>query len=328
MKRSVISFSLFLVLLLSMSACSINPATGRQYTQNISKAEVLFNVAAPMDSKMQSRLFLEVLDELSGLGLNPTRYQMQSSDGLTYSIRMSYPMGFVIKYRYVQEDTPPLIEYDSQKQQVRYRQAYINGPLVIKDEIAAWQNTPFSGATGILQGYIFNNETSEPLSNVMVTINGMRTFSNADGSYSITDIPVGEHLLTAVHVDGLFQPFQQRAIIASNAVTPANFGMMPNRLVNITFIVTPPAENLMGAPIRMFGSFLSLGNSFTDKRGGITTEVNNGKNLVIRDDGSYAVTLSLPAGHLLEYKYSLGDGFWNAERDESNRLHIDRKSVV
>ena len=273
---------------------------------------------------MHDGLFLEVLDEISGLGLNPTRYPMQSTDGLTYSLRMSYPTGFVMKYRYVQESTPPLIEYDTQKQQVRYRQAYISGPLAINDQVAGWLTAPFSGSTGILQGFIFNSETSEPLSNVMVTCNGMRAFSGADGSYSIDNIPVGEYLLTAVHVDGLFQPFQQKAIIAANAITPANFGMKPNRLVNITFIVTPPAENLVGAPIRQFGSFLSLGNSFADKRGGITTEITYAKNLIVRDDGSYAVTLSLPAGHPLEYKYSLGDGFWNAERDKTKALYIRR----
>lgn len=324
MKRFNNSFILFLVLLLFTSACSINSMAAIQYTQNISKAEVLFNVSFAAGSEMQGGLFLEVLDEISGLGLNPIRYPMQSTDGLAYSLRMTYPMGFVMKYRYVQEGTPPLIEYDSQNQQVRYRQAYINGPLAINDQVAGWLTNPFSGTTGILQGFIFNSETSEPLPNVLVTCNGMRTFSGADGSYSIANIPVGENLLTAVHVDGLFQPFQQKAVIASNAVTPANFGMKPNRLVNITFIVTPPAENLVGAPIRLFGSFLSLGNSFADKRGGITTEIAYAKNLIVRDDGSYAVTLSLPAGHPLEYKYSLGDGFWNAERDETNGLYIRR----
>lgn len=324
MKRFINSFIFFLVLLLITSACSINPIAGKQYTQNLSKAEVVFNVSFVAGSEMQSGLFVEVLDELSGLGLNPTRYPMQSTDGLTYFLRMSYPMGFVLKYRYVQESTPPLIEYDTQKQQVRYRQAYINGPLAIEDQVAGWQTTPFSGNTGILQGFIFNIETSEPLSNVMVTINGMRTFSGADGSYSIANIPSGEHLLTAVHVDGLFQPFQQKAVIASNAVTPANFGMKPNQLVNITFVISPPAENLAGAPIRLFGSFLSMGNSFADKRGGITTDIAYAKNLIVRDDGSYAVTLSLPAGHPLEYRYSLGDGFWNAERDKNNSLYTRR----
>lgn len=326
MKRHIYLLIPILVLPLILSACSINPIAVRQYEQKISKAEVLINVSFAADSEFHGGLFLEILDELSGLGLNPTRYPMQSTDGLTYSIRMSYPMGFVIKYRYVQDGTPPRIEYDSQNQQVRYRQAFINGPLVIKDEIAGWLTAPFAGSSGILQGFIYNSETSEPISNVMLSISGMRTFSGADGSYSIPNIPAGEHLLTAVHVDGLFHPFQQKAVIASNAVTPANFGMMPNRLVNITFIVTPPAENLAGAPIRLFGSFLSLGNSFADKQGGITTEMGNGKNLIVRDDGTYAITLSLPAGHPLEYKYSLGDGFWNAERDNSTSFHI--RSII
>jgi hypothetical protein len=307
--------------------CSVNPTSGGQYTQNISKAEVIFNVTLPANSNGQSGLFLEVVDEITGLGLNPIRYQMQSSDGFSYSLRMSFPLGFLLKYRYVQEGNPPLIEFDAKNNQIRYRLAIINSPLILNDSISGWQNLPFNGMTGILQGFIFNANTSEPVANAMVVINGMRTFTDADGSYTIANIPVGEHFLSTIHVDGSYQPFQQKAIIAANAVTPANFGMKPSKMVNITFLVTPPAENLAGAPIRFFGDQLSLGNTFYDKSGGITTDVAYGRTLMYQDDGNYALTLLLPAGNPLEYKYSLGDGFWNAERDSDKRFRI-RKIIV
>lgn len=304
--------------------CSINPAYDGQYVQNISKAEVVFNVSLPSNSNNDTGLFLEVVDEITGLGLNPTRYQMQSSDGLSYSLRMSFPIGFLLKYRYVREGNLPLIEYDTKNNQIRYRLAVVNSPLILNDTISGWQNVSYSGKTGVLQGYIFNSNTSEPISNVMVVINGMRTFTDANGFYTIADVPVGEYFLSAIHVDGLFVPFQQKAIIAANAITPANFGMKPTKMVNITFVVKPPAENLAGAPIRLFGDLLSLGNTFYDKGGGITTDVAFGKMLQYRDDGNYSLTLSLPAGNSLEYKYSLGDGFWNAERDSNKGFRIRR----
>jgi hypothetical protein len=327
MKKSIKIFIILFFISFLFSNCSINTITSQQYEQNTSKAEVLFNVTIPSNAAFKNGIFLEVLDEITGLGLNPTRYQMQSADGLIYSIRLPFSMGFNLKYRYVKEGNPPSIEFDSQRNQVRYRMAYINGPLSINDQIAGWQDSPFIGSTGVLQGYIFNLENSVPVSNVMVIISGMRTFTGADGSYSIANIPIGEQQLTAIHVDGLFQPFQQKAIIAANAVTPANFGMKVSHPVNITFIVTPPAENLAGAPIRLFGDFFSLGNTYNDKRGGIANDVANGRPLMYREDGNYAITLSLPAGNPLEYKYSLGDGFWNAEHDSGKNFRV-RKIII
>jgi hypothetical protein len=33
------------------------------------------------------------------------------------------------------------------------------------------------------------------------------------------------------------------------------------------------------------------------------------------DNGTFEITLKLPVGFDLRYKYSLGDGFWNAEHE-------------
>ncbi len=305
-------------LLLFFSSCSSNPQTTQEYKQNNARAEVLFKVTIPKGSIEQENLFLEIVDEVTGLGLNPTRYQMQSIDETNYSLRLPLTVGFAVKYRYVKGGNPPSIEYDSGKKQIRYRMLIVNNPLVINDLVVGWQNLPFQGNTGTLRGFIYNETNSEPISNAMVIIAGMRTFTGMDGSYVIDNIPIGEHNLTAFHIDGLFLPFQQSAIIAANAVTPANFGMKPAPIVNITFRVSPPSDNLAGTPIRLFGDFFSLGNTYNDLQGGITSPSTNGRLLNYQEDGTYGVTLSLPAGHPLEYKYSLGDGFWNAEHSSDS----------
>jgi len=327
-----IRMKLFTVILaicaaLFLTSCNVNSLSSQEYQQNNPRAEVLFKVSIPNGSISENGLFLEILDEVTGLGLNPTRYQMQSIDESSYSIRIPMTIGFAVKYRYVRGGNPPSIEYDSGKNQVRYRMLFVNGPLAINDSIAGWQDAPFQGKTGILQGFIYNEVNSEPISNAMVIIAGIRTFTGADGSYTIDKIPVGEQNLTAYHIDGLFLPFQQKAIIATNAVTPANFGMEPAQMVNITFIVTPPSENLAGAPIRLFGDLYSLGNTFNDLQGGITSPGSKGRLLNYQDDGTYAITLSLPSGHPLEYKYSLGDGFWNAEHTSDNNWR-SRKIII
>jgi hypothetical protein len=321
--------NLFLItfFVLFCASCSLNSLNPMVFQQNNKRAEVQFNVSVPNGTIDQNGLFLEILDEVTGLSLNPTRYQMQSVDQMNFLIRLPLTIGFGVKYRYVKGGNPPAIEYDSTMKQVRYRMAIVNKPMTINDLIAGWQSYPFQGQTGILQGFVFNEMNSEPVSNAMIIIAGIRTFTGADGSYKIGNIPVGEQNLTAYHINGLFLPFQQRALIAANAVTPANFGMRPTEMVNITFKVSPPSENLAGAPIRIFGDLYSLGNTFNDSRGGTSSSVANGLLLNYQDDGFYTASVALPAGHPLEYKYSVGDGFWNAEYSTDNNWKI-RKIII
>jgi hypothetical protein len=318
---------LITIFVLFCTSCSLNSFNPMVFQQNNTRAEVQFNASVPIGTIDQGGLFLEILDEVTGLGLNPTRYQMQSVDQMNYLIRLPLTIGFSVKYRYVKGGNLPSIEYDSTLKQVRYRMAIVNKPMTINDQIAGWQSYPFQGQTGILQGFVFNEINSEPVSNAMIIIAGLRTFTGADGAYKIENIPVGEQNLTAYHINGLFLPFQQRALIAVNAVTPANFGMSPAKMVNITFKVSPPLENLAGAPIRIFGDLYSLGNTFNDLQGGTSSSVANGILLNYQDDGFYTASVSLPAGHPLEYKYSLGDGFWNAEYSSDNNWRI-RKIII
>jgi len=329
MKNLIKLFTIILIacFVLLFTSCSLNPFNPQEYQQNNPRAEVLFNVVVPIGNIGQSGLYLEILDEVTGLGLNPTRYQMQPVDETNYSLRLPLTIGFAVKYRYVKGGNPPSIEYDSGKKQVRYRMIIVNSPMAINDWIAGWQDLPYYGNTGTLQGFIYNETNSEPVSNSMVIIAGMRTFTGADGSYKIDNIPVGEQNLIAYHIDGLFLPFQQRAIIAANAITPANFGMKQAQMVNITYKITPPSDNLAGAPIRLFGDLYYLGNTFNDSQGGITSPGSNGRLLNYQDDGIYTLTLSLPSGHPLEYKYSLGDGFWNAEHSSDNNWKT-RKIII
>ena len=329
MKNLIKLFTIILItcLVLLFTSCSLNPFNSQEYKQNNPRAEVLFQVAVPNGNIGQNGLYLEILDEVTGLGFNPTRYQMQLVNETNYSLRLPLTIGFAVKYRYVKGGNPPSIEYESQKQQIRYRMLVVNSPQVVNDLIAGWQDSLYSGNTGNLQGFIYNETNSEPVSNAMVIIAGMRTFTGADGSYKIDNIPVGEQNLIAYQIDGLSLPFQQRAIIAANAITPANFGMKPAQMVNITFIITPPLENFAGAPIRLFGDLYSLGNTFNDSQGGITSPGANGRLLNYKDDGTYTLTLLLPSGHPLEYKYSLGDGFWNAEHSSDNNWKT-RKIII
>jgi hypothetical protein len=70
-----------------------------------------------------------------------------------------------------------------------------------------------------------------------------------------------------------------------------------------------------------------MGNTFADLEGGVSTAASRLPKLTPLPDGRHSVTLRLPAGADVRYKYTLGDGFWNAEHD-SNEAFIVRQMIV
>ena len=111
------------------------------------------------------------------------------------------------------------------------------------------------------------------------------------------------------------------------SATPADILVNPSHYVSVTFVVKPPEGSPKGIPIRLVGNTYSLGNTFADLRGGINDIASRAPLLTTQEDGTYSLTLSLPVGIDLRYKYTLGDGFWNAERSENGGYHL-RQLIV
>ena len=82
----------------------------------------------------------------------------------------------------------------------------------------------------------------------------MQTLTASDGSFILEGLPTGMHNLVVYSLDGSFQPFQQGAVIAPDSTTPAMIQVNPNTTVNVTFLVSPPENNLKGIPIRIGGT--------------------------------------------------------------------------
>ncbi|MEJ5201038.1 MAG: hypothetical protein WHV66_02285 [Anaerolineales bacterium] len=97
------------------------------------EAEVVFRVEVPFHNEKQI-LYLDVLDEVTGLALNPTRYELNQDDDTHYSLHLSVAKGTFLKYRYLRGGLPPLVEHNALGQQVRYRSHYVDGPTEIKGQ--------------------------------------------------------------------------------------------------------------------------------------------------------------------------------------------------
>jgi hypothetical protein len=193
--------------------------------------------------------------------------------------------------------------------------AKVNGPLTILDVISAWNGRPYQGESGRIFGRITDKASGLPAADVLVAAGGQHTVSAADGTYLLNNLAVGTHQLTAYSVNGEFEFYSQGALVASESATLADLQLSPAKYVKVTFLAAVPDMPIENATIRIIGNLYSMGNTFADLGGGINTVASRSPQLSKLEDGRFGISMHLPAGFDLRYKYSLGDGFWNSEHE-------------
>ena len=302
-----------------------SPTKPKATVIEISRAEITFQVTVPEETNAQ--VYLDLVDEVAGIAWNPLRLSMQKTDQHTYSLTVPIKTGSNIKYRYSLDADPPIVEHSSRGTPIRYRLIHVSDPTIISDTITSWGVLSDSSEFGRITGIITEDQAGKPISDVLIAIAGLQTFSAADGSFVLENIPVGTHQLAAYSTSGQYKTFQQGAKIATGATTRADFSMSSTRFVDITFIVKPPANHPEESSVRIVGNIYPFGNTFASLKGGVSTIASRAPTMHIREDGLYILTTSLPAGSDLRYTYSLGDGFWNSELTPEGRFRI-RQLIV
>lgn len=291
------------------------------------RAQVTLNVKLPEPLAGNEILALSVLDEVTGLALNPVDYQMTALDATTYSVLLTIPDQSIIKYRYVRLGPSRVAEDTNLDGTVRYRLVHVNGPLQVADTVNSWADKQASVSSGSITGTVVNADSGTPLPDIMVTAGGVQTQTDSAGRFQLTGLRGGIHNLVGYALDGAYQTFQQGAAVAENQNTPVDIRMKPAQPVNVIFTVSVPQTTQPGVSLRLAGNLLQLGNAFGDVRGGLSTVADRMPVLTPLPDGRYSVSLFLPAGASIEYKYTLGDGFWNSEFTSDGR-YLTRQLIV
>ena len=282
------------------------------------------NLAGPLADG--EALALALLDEVTGLALNPQLFPMQALDSTTYSATLALPHRAIVKYRYVRLGAGQSVEDSALDEPIRYRMYHAAGPAEVRDVVSGWTGSPNSAQTGSIQGRVLNADTGTPVPDILVTAAGQRAFTDSAGRFDLQGVGVGTHNLVAYAVDGTFEPFQQGATVAPDLNTGVEIKVKAASLVRVTFTVSA-SNDIQGAPVRIAGSLAELGNTFADLQGGMSTIAERMPVMALQPDGRYSATLSLPAGAFVQYKYTLGDGFWNAERESSGAFSL-REFIV
>jgi hypothetical protein len=291
------------------------------------RAEVTFTVRLPEPLAPNEILAVSVLDEVTGLALNPVDYQMTPVDSTAYTVVLAIPDQAIIKYRYIRRGASQVAEDTNSDGNIRYRLVHVNGPTQIVDTLNSWIDRPVNTLSGNIFGTVVNADNGVPIPDIMVTAGGVQTQTDSAGRFQLTGLRGGTHNLVAYALDGTYQTFQQGATVAENQGTPVDIRMKTAQLVNVIFTVSVPQNTQRGVPLRLAGNLLQLGNTFGDLRGGLSTVADRMPVLTPLPDGRYSVSLFLPAGASIEYKYTLGDGFWNSEFTSEGR-YLTRQLIV
>jgi hypothetical protein len=195
------------------------------------------------------------------------------------------------------------------------------------DTVSSWSDKPVATLSGNIEGRVLNADTGAPIPDIMVTAGGTPILTDSAGRFRIVGLRGGTHNLVAYALDGMYQTFQQGATVAENQTTPVEIKVKAAQLVNVIFTVSVPQGTQTGVPIRIAGNLLQLGNTFSDLRGGLSTVADRMPPMTPLPDGRYSVSLFLPVGADIEYKYTLGDGFWNAEFTSAGQ-YLTRRFIV
>ena len=290
-------------------------------------AEITFRVTIPADTPSDGEIQLSLLDEVTGLALNPRQFTMQAESPGTYAVTVRLPADTIVKYRYTRAAQIQAAEHTSDGRPVRYRLLLVNGSGTIHDIVSRWNDTAFGAPSGRIMGQVNEGGSGAPVPNLLIAVGGQLTLTRWDGSYLVEGLPEGTHNLVAYALDGTYTSFQQGALVLDQATTPASFtvGRMP--LHTVTFHVTVPEGTIPAVPLRLAGNLHQLGNTFADLAGGISTPAARLPVLTFHQDGVYVLALQLPESAILQYKYTLGDGFWNAELTEAGAFRLREFTV-
>lgn len=288
---------------------AVPPAINTPYTAT----QTTFVVTLPEPLLPGESLAVSILDEVTGLSITPVQYPMNPRDTLTYTATLPLPIKSVVKYRYLRLGGSGAVEDTTFGTAIRYRMHSVASSAEVRDIIADWSDRTYTRPTGTILGQIYNADTGSAIPNILVSAGGIQHITDSLGRFELTGLPVGTHELTAYSLDGLYQPFQQGAVVVEGNPTIVDLRLKPSRLVNVTFMVSVPADTVPGVPVRIAGNILQLGNTFADLQGGMNVVADRMPIMSLQPDGRYAVTLGLPVGTYIQYKYTLGDGYWNAE---------------
>ncbi|MCX8025942.1 MAG: hypothetical protein N3A60_12140, partial [Thermanaerothrix sp.] len=113
LKAKLLTSLLIFFLISCASPPPTKPILSQSTTSQTLMAEVTFQATLSQPLGEGQTLSIEILDEVTGIALNPQRYPLQKQNDLEYSVRLPFAVGSLVKYRYIREGKSIAIEYNT-----------------------------------------------------------------------------------------------------------------------------------------------------------------------------------------------------------------------
>ncbi|MBN2556148.1 MAG: hypothetical protein JXA97_09460 [Anaerolineales bacterium] len=289
-------------------------------------ANLTLLVNPPVGTSANVRIALEIIDEITGMEEHSRVFTLKRTAQGQYTIDLTPAVGTILYYRFVRMD-PDASPEVTPLGEPAYRRAAIMGSETLEDTIAGWEDAPYSGGTGRITGTVESSESGQPLGEMVVYGGGQSTFTDQYGQFQFNGLQPGYHRITVLSPSGAFHTVQQGAYVDVYSATPTSFAMPPAAPVQVAFQVTVPADTLPGSQVRVLGSSQQLGFRFSADGPGELASALAAPTMYMVDETHYILVTTLYAGMDLRYKYTLGNGIWNAEHDPAGS-YVTRQIIV
>jgi hypothetical protein len=314
-------FCLIIVVLAVSCAPQVAPATP------VPEVEVSFRAVAPEQTPANAQISLILLDEITGLSLNQIDVPMSNTEEGIWQVTLRLPLGSVGYYRYRLHSIESVDEFDTYGSPIQFRLVLADGPFQKRDVISAWTSEPIARSTGHVIGRVVDAKTLEPLHEAVINVAGKTVFTDSDGGFRVLELPPGEHTLIALTHNGSYLGKHQGVVIGPSLQTPAEVHLEPARLVIVNFELEAPEATFPGVPIRIAGNLSQFGHLFEALPDGSLSEAAIMPEMIPLEGPRYQLSVELYSGSLLRYRYSLGDGLWNTERDDQGGMVLRQITI-
>ncbi|MBM4425194.1 MAG: hypothetical protein FJ030_17750 [Chloroflexi bacterium] len=274
---------------------------------------VNFKVTVPVNTPSGSSVIL-FMPDLVGGAAHKTLILNNAGNNVWVG-SAAVPIGSLLRYRYQRVSGSQIVgESRPDGNAIVYRTALASGAVTVEDTVAAWSDTPFVGDKGRITGIVRNASSNQGLPGIIISGGGQQIITGFDGEYVLWNVTANAATaVTAFAPDGSFRTAMNTTTPPANGTVGLDFGLSESKTVKVTFLVAPPTETPAGAPLRLVGNTLQLGDTFVMGAMGSTTSAQREPTLLPLSDGRWAASLFLYEGMDLRYKYTLGSATINSE---------------
>lgn len=323
-KRILFSILIFLFVLTSCSnlpgSVKINsdPVQDANPSMETGTDEIEFNVYLTQPLQAGDELMLAKLDVVTGGMIAPKFFQLVKVDELHYLGRLPSTETDTLRYKYIKVGSVQVNEAFPWGRG-DYRVLLTTNSSSVNDFIYGWENSVVEPQKAILAGRVLTSQGDAPINGALIQIQGITAKTDIFGRYEIPGLPEGTYFATFSSGDDSFETYQQLAVLEADKVTVADVWLKEVERKTITFNVDISPAQLPANDVYLIGDIYQLG--FRTNSHGVSAF--DPKALIKMDKVSetrYKADVEVPLGTTFEYKYSLGDGFWGAERNKAGEI--------